>query len=91
MRESLQPAAAGPGEPVAGPGEERDFALALLAHEQDALKEINDALDRIERGSYGVCEATGLPIPAARLRAVPWTRHVRAVAQHREEIRRPGG
>ena len=53
---------------------DRDFVRALLAREPDALGEINAALERILRGTYGVCEVTGRPIAPARLRAAPWTR-----------------
>src|SRR5437867_2194797 len=56
---------------------ERELALAELAHTQDALYEIEAALKRIESGEYGFCQQTGRPIPAARLRAVPWTRFTR--------------
>jgi RNA polymerase-binding transcription factor DksA len=38
---------------------DRDFALSLLGKEQDALYEINEALKRIETGTYGLCEGTG--------------------------------
>lgn len=89
LEETLRPAETVPGEPAGDPDGRRDFTLALLAREQDALGEIDAALHRIEAGSYGVCEATGLPIPAARLRTMPWTRHVREMAQQREELRRP--
>ncbi|MCB1127816.1 MAG: TraR/DksA C4-type zinc finger protein [Verrucomicrobiae bacterium] len=61
---------------------DRDFALSLLSSDQDALYEIDEALKRITRGSYGVCELTGKPIPKARLEAIPWTRFtVQAQAQ----------
>ena len=53
---------------------DRDFALSLLSSDQDAVYEIEEALKRIEKGSYGVCELTGKPIPVARLEAIPWTR-----------------
>lgn len=53
---------------------DRDFALSLLSSDQDAVYEIEEALKRIERGTYGVCELTGKPIPKARLDAIPWTR-----------------
>ena len=53
---------------------DRDFALSLLSSDQDAIYEIDEALKRIERGSYGVCELTGKPIPKARLDAIPWAR-----------------
>jgi RNA polymerase-binding transcription factor DksA len=45
-----------------------DMALA------NALLEIDNALGRIERGTYGICEMSGRPIPLPRLRAVPFAR-----------------
>lgn len=53
---------------------DRDFALSLLSSDQDAIYEIEEALKRIERNTYGVCELTGKPIPRVRLDAIPWTR-----------------
>lgn len=61
---------------------DRDFALSLLSSDQDAVYEIEEALKRIERNTYGVCEVTGKPIPKARLDAIPWARFtVEAQAQ----------
>ncbi|HEX4341957.1 MAG TPA: TraR/DksA C4-type zinc finger protein [Verrucomicrobiae bacterium] len=61
---------------------DRDFALSLLSSDQDAIYEIEEALKRIEKNTYGVCELTGKPIPRARLEAIPWTRFtVQAQAQ----------
>jgi len=53
---------------------DRDFALSLLSQEQDALYEIDQALKRIEVGTYGICEMSGKPIPHARLEAIPFAR-----------------
>ncbi len=53
---------------------DRDFALSLLSQEQDALYEIDQALKRIELGTYGVCEMSGKNIPKARLEAIPFAR-----------------
>jgi RNA polymerase-binding transcription factor DksA len=53
---------------------DRDFALSLLSQEQDALYEIDEALKRIELGTYGICEMSGKPIPRARLEAIPFAR-----------------
>ena len=53
---------------------DRDFALSLLSQEQDALYEIDQALKRIEMGTYGVCEMSGKSIPHARLEAIPFAR-----------------
>src|SRR5258708_13952651 len=61
---------------------DRDFALSLLSSDQDAIYEIEEALKRIEKNTYGVCELTGKPIPKARLEAIPRTRFtVQAQAQ----------
>lgn len=53
---------------------DRDFALNLLSQQQDALFEIDEALKRIQKGTYGVCEMSGKPIPKARLEARPFAR-----------------
>ena len=53
---------------------DRDFALSLLSQEQDALYEIDQALKRIELGTYGKCEMSGKPIPRPRLEAIPFAR-----------------
>jgi RNA polymerase-binding protein DksA len=71
---------------------DHNLALAALSAEQGALYEIDTAIRRIHSGSYGVCEETGKPIPAARLKAVPWTRFAREVEARYEsegEIRPP--
>jgi len=61
---------------------DRDFALSLLSSDQDAVYEIEEALKRIEKKTYGVCELTTKPSPRARLEASPWTRFtVEAQAQ----------
>ena len=53
---------------------DRDFALSLLSQEQDALYEIDQALKRIELGTYGICEMSGKQISHARLEAIPFAR-----------------
>ncbi len=53
---------------------DRDFALSIASSEQDALYEVDQAINRIQDGSYGICEITGEPIAAERLKAIPWTR-----------------
>ena len=47
-------------------------AVGLAEHEQRLLEQVVEALARLERGTYGVSEKTGDPIPYARLAAVPW-------------------
>jgi RNA polymerase-binding transcription factor DksA len=65
---------------------DRDFALSLLSSDQDAIYEIEEALKRIEKNTYGICELTGKAIPRKRLEAIPWTRFtVEAQAQLERE------
>jgi DnaK suppressor protein len=54
---------------------DRDFALNMLSKEQDALYEIEEALRRMDLGTYGVCEMSGKRIPQARLEAIPFARY----------------
>ena len=54
---------------------DRDFALNLLAKEQDALSEVEQAITRAETGLYGVCEMSGERIPNERLEAIPFARY----------------
>lgn len=61
----------------------------LLAREYDLLRQIDSALEQIDRGSYGVCEATGAPIGRARLQACPWARHCIEYARQNERIKTP--
>lgn len=53
---------------------DREFALNLVSSEQDALYEIDEALQRIDQGEYGVCEACGCAIEKPRLKALPFCR-----------------
>ncbi len=53
---------------------DKDFALSLLSQEQDALYEIEEAVKRVNNGTYGVCEMSGKPIPHLRLEALPFAR-----------------
>lgn len=70
---------------------DRDFALSRISSEQDAVYEIDEAMMRIRRGTYGVCELTGKPIEPKRLEAIPWTRFCAEAEKQLEkegEIRR---
>jgi len=78
-------------------GDEADQTMNLIA-EQDFLAsqqrltelliEVDLALVRIEKGSYGVCEETEESIEVERLRALPWTRLSIEGAEIREAARR---
>ena len=69
---------------------DRDCALALLSSTQNALYEIEQALNRIANGTYGFCELSGKAIEVDRLRAIPWTRFS-ASAQSQLEARNGAG
>ena len=74
---------------------DRDFALSLISNEQEALKEISDAIIRMKKNTYGICEITNKPIPHARLMAVPFTRYSlegqKELERNRRASRRRGG
>lgn len=55
--------------------EDKQINYRLLEQIQKYIGQIDDALSRIEKGTYGVCEATGKPISKERLEAVPHTRY----------------
>jgi len=69
---------------------DRDFALSLLAKEQDAIYEINEALKRIDSGMYGICEMSGETIFEERLEALPFTRFTVACQERLEREQRSG-
>lgn len=54
---------------------QQEFSLGLMDSERRLITEIDDALHRIEAGTYGICEGTGKPITKARLEAQPWARY----------------
>jgi DnaK suppressor protein len=71
---------------------EQEFTLGLLESERALLGDIDEALARIEAGSYGVCLGTGKPIDKARLRARPWAKYCIEYAKMIEQgLVRPGG
>lgn len=73
---------------------EQDFSLHLMENDQEVLDEITAAIERIEAGTYGLCEsclAQGRPaskamIPKMRLKAIPYARDCVACKRKREEM-----
>lgn len=49
----------------------REFSMGLAERQQKYLEQIDDALQRIDDGTYGICKVTGEPIPIERLEEVP--------------------
>ncbi len=76
---------------------DRDFALNLLSQEQDAFHEIEEAIARVQKGVYGLCEMSGVKIPQARLQAIPFARFTVACQEELEkqeeqgQVRQPVG
>ena len=66
---------------------EQEFTLHLVESERKLLNEINEALERVKRGFYGVCLESGRPINRARLDAKPWARYSIEVAREKERRR----
>ena len=52
---------------------EREKAFLFASRDEKYLKQINEALERIENGTYGICRVTGKDIGRERLEAVPTT------------------
>ena len=53
----------------------RELDMILTDREKQKLKQIDDALDRIEENTYGLCEECGVKIPRARLKVVPFAKY----------------
>ena len=76
-------------------GDEADQTVSLLAENhlfvthqrlRTQLLEIEQALSRMDRGTYGICEETEEPIESERLVAIPWTRFSIEGAEIRESV-----
>ena len=50
----------------------RTISIEVTAKELDVIKQIDRALEKIEEGTYGVCDLTGDDIPFKRLEAIPY-------------------
>lgn len=52
-----------------------ETALNIASSESERLRDVLDALERINKGTYGICEGSGKPIPVKRLEAFPSARY----------------
>ena len=64
---------------------DQEFTLSLLASENNALDQIEAAIERIENGSYGKCETCDAQIPKSRLDAIPYAAQCVQCASQQEE------
>lgn len=65
---------------------EKEMFFEVTANDKITLDAINDALSKIEKGSYGKCECCDCNIPIERIKAIPWSRYC---IQCQEEAERP--
>ncbi|HEV3005501.1 MAG TPA: TraR/DksA family transcriptional regulator, partial [Pirellulales bacterium] len=63
---------------------EQEFTLSLMENEEGTLELIEMALERIEDGTFGLCEECGLRIPKLRLNALPYAHLCVKCAGHSE-------
>lgn len=63
---------------------DQSISLDLAAVDRTLLREIDDALDRIEKGTYGLCELTGVRIDPDRLAELPWAKYTIEAARKLE-------
>jgi DnaK suppressor protein len=63
---------------------DREIHFILSDRERNKVKNIDDALERMQEGTYGVCDACGLEIAEERLEAMPFTRLCRDCQQDQE-------
>lgn len=64
---------------------EQEFSLTLMQTEEATLEAIELALEKIEDGTYGICEECEVKIPKARLNAIPYTTVCVKCAQQHEQ------
>ena len=62
---------------------EQDVTIAAANLPRRTLKEVENALRRVSRGTYGTCEMCSAEIPANRLKAIPWARFCLACEEQR--------
>jgi RNA polymerase-binding protein DksA len=71
-------------EELASDDADQELTLTLLGSDKDTLDQIEAALQRIEDGRYGRCEACGEQIPKTRLDAIPYAADCERCASQEE-------
>lgn len=64
---------------------EQELTLGRMESESDELQEIAESLERIEDGTFGLCESCRKPIPKVRLKAIPYAKLCVACKREEEE------
>lgn len=66
---------------------DQSLSLDLAEKDRKLIREIDDALTRIEQGTFGICEITGKPIKQERLEELPWARCTIEAQRELERLR----
>ena len=53
----------------------QEFQIGLIENEEEILREVKDAVERVDNGTFGICENCEVPIPLRRLEVLPYARH----------------
>jgi DnaK suppressor protein len=61
---------------------EQEFTLSLMENDEDTLESIEQALEKIEEGTFGLCDECESEIARQRLQAIPYTAHCIRCATH---------
>jgi len=69
---------------------DREFSLDIASNEQQLLNRIDEALKKIEEGTYGICESCEVNISMERLKAVPYARLCIKCAEEEEKKAKRG-
>lgn len=69
--------------------EEKETLFKLIERNKNKIKEIKAALDRIEKGNYGICEETGKKIQKERLDTIPYARYSVDARKKDDQFRQP--
>lgn len=64
---------------------EQEFTLGLIENEDQTLREIEEAIKRIDDGTFGVCQSCNKNIRKVRLKALPYARHCIECQRQEEE------
>jgi DnaK suppressor protein len=78
-------------EELAAKETDRDQLYTYSEEDRETLRLIEEALQRMDDGTYGFCLETGEPIPLERLRAIPWARYRADVQERIERAERSRG
>jgi RNA polymerase-binding transcription factor DksA len=70
---------------------DQDLKLGMAASERKRINDIDGALTRIQKKTYGVCHETGKTIPEIRLKAKPWAKYTKEAAEKIERRTRARG